>query len=131
MHAVHGANWQAKLTACAILFDDRVHAFVRADDCVHWTSLHAQGAAYAPGFVNPNDMSRTLDAIFWVQRLVGLASDERKPMHALITARRTLVDLGFTFFNGLRVMCAVWVTAAGALRLRQRGQNAISLCHRA
>ena len=130
MNAVHRTNWQTKLTTCACLFNHRVHALVRADNRVHWASLQAQGASNAPGFINPNDLSRTLNAIFWVQRLVGFASDAGKSMNALIAPGRTLVDLGLTLFNGLRVLGAVRETAAGALRLGQCGQNAIGLCHR-
>jgi hypothetical protein len=102
-----------------------MHAFMGANDGIHWASLDAQGAADAPVFINVSQVPGAFKAMCWVQGLRRLTSQQCQMPHALFTAWGTLVDGGFLCGNGLRISRAILEAATLALCLRQHRQDAI------
>jgi hypothetical protein len=99
--------------------DHGMHQLVAAKNGVCRTGVEAQGAAYAPGFVNDSDCARAFSAMERIERLRRQAGDSGKALDSFHAARRALVDGGFMGCNGLGVGRAIGVAAAGALGLRQ------------
>jgi hypothetical protein len=56
-------------------FDHGMHALVGANNGVYRAGGNAQGAAYAPVFVDKRDSARTFSAKVRINGLCGLASD--------------------------------------------------------
>lgn len=121
--AVHGAGGHAQFAAGALVFNDGVHALVAAHDAVDRAGFDAQGAADAPGFVDPGHVARAFGAVFGVEGLRGLAGEGGQALNTLLTAGRALVDGGLAAGDGLGVGGAVGVAAALALGLGQGVQQ--------
>ena len=73
--AIDGAGGHAQLAACAIDLVYGVHGFIAADDGIHRAGLHAQGAAYAPVFINKGDGALLFAPKFGVEWQFRLARD--------------------------------------------------------
>lgn len=101
-----------------------MHTLVTAHDGIRRAGVDTQGAADTPVLINVNSLAWTLQAKYGVQRLFWPASDVGKAGDTLLTARRTLVDVGFSCFYGAAVARTVRVPATRALSLRQRIQDA-------
>ncbi len=96
-----------------------MHQLVAAEDGVGRAGLDAQGAAYAPGFVDDGHCARAFETIEGIERPCRQSGDPRETLNTFSAARRTLIEGSFTGGNGLRVSSAICVTAARTLRLGQ------------
>jgi hypothetical protein len=97
--------------------DHSVHALIATHNGVHRACSNAQGAAYAPVFVDKSQRARTLGTEVGVNGLDGAPRDRGKPCHAFGTTRWALVDVSLPNDNCPGVAQAVGIAAALALRL--------------
>jgi hypothetical protein len=93
-----------------------VHELVRTDDRVDRAGITAVVATDARSLVNNGN--RWYDALG--QRYGLFAEESCQSANRVITAGRAQVDCGRTLDNGGRIRPAAWITALGALRLRQQ-----------
>jgi len=124
--AVHWTYRQTQFAACAVRAYDRVHAFRQANNGIRGTDFQAQGTANAPCFINYGNEARCFHSIGRIQGQRRTPGKGCKAGYPLTASRGALVDVGCTLGNGLGVCGAIWVAAARALGLRQRGIDAFS-----
>ena len=103
-----------------MLFDHGVHRFVATQNRVGWAHWQAKRAANAPGLVNHGHSSGRFQAVSWVQVDSWLPNNSCQSGDARSPAWGALIDCCGILGNRIRVGCAVRVTAACALGLRQR-----------
>lgn len=97
-----------------------MHQFSSADDAVYRAGLDAKFATDAGGFTNIGDDLVFLDTMLRVQRLYRATGQRGKGLDSNGSARRTLIDICFTFRNSRGVVPASGVVALCALGLRQK-----------
>ena len=124
LDAIDRTRRQAQLATSAALGEDGVQVFSGADDGVDRAGRQTASAADASGFVDPGNAGRGFHAMERVQRLHGPAQKLRQSLYGLGAAGRALVDRRLTAGDGRGVRFASWVTAAGALSLRQQRVDA-------
>ena len=124
--AVHRAWRQTQFAAGTGLGNDRVHAFRRAHNSVHRTSLDAQHAADAARFIDQRCGTSSFRPVIRVEWFFGAPQQAREFTHSLCTARRALIDVGIALRECLGIRTTTRITALGALGLRQQGVDCIN-----
>ena len=124
-NAIDGAHGQAQIAASASRFNHGVHHFVAAQNGVCGANFEAQRTTNAPSFINHGQRHWRLGAVFRVQWRDGLTRDVCQNDNARLTARWALVNGRLIVGDRLCIGLAIWVTASGALRLRQCIVNAL------
>lgn len=117
--AIDRADGNAQLAAGAGGLQHGVHALVGADDGIDGAGFETQRAANAPLLVDDGHGAGGFLAVRCAQWPDRAARDFGQPAHALLPARRALVDGGLLKGDGVGVGLAIRVAATGALRLRQ------------
>jgi hypothetical protein len=107
-----------------MLWDNGVHQLVGTQDSIGRTGLYAQRAADTPVFIYQCQCARAFCAVCLVEWTHCLPGNGSQTGNALRAARWALVYARFAHSHRLRVMGAVRVAAARALRLRQNSINA-------
>ncbi len=119
--AINRTNRDAQFTARAVLCHHGVHAFAGTHNSIHRACIQAQRATNAPVFINGGQSAGCFNAKFAVERFWQHLHDCSNAPDAFHAARRTLVNACLLQRHCLRVVGAIWVSAAGALGLWQHG----------
>jgi hypothetical protein len=95
LHHVDTVNWaglNTQITTRTLLFQDGVHYFSSAQNCVHRTGLYALGAADALGFPDYGDAWGLMFANRRIQRLRQFIQEPGKLDNGCGSAGRAAID---------------------------------------
>ena len=89
--AIHGARFDAEITACAFGCNNRVHEFRSAQDCIHRTCLNALRAPDAFIFSNYGNTEVSKLTMSWIEAAYRFIEQLCEFLNCLNASRRTFV----------------------------------------